>query len=203
MKKNSLLLFFFCTIVVESYAQENPSQEAGKCYAKCNSGVSYTIETFAEYLGDKRVGSIEEYTIDLEPNQTIEKKKGVKSKCYDPSSEDCFLWETIDISDEESVTFWIVADTSVVKNFKMTTLKITKSKGIEWREVLCESNCTPTVIEEIYQKLTALGYYCGKQKSLISSDFKNALIKYQIKNNLPVGQLNIETLNQLKITYKK
>jgi hypothetical protein len=205
MRKKNTLLFFFCTLLIQSYAQKFPHVVHGKCYAKySNTEENSLVETFAMYLGDKdkMIEGVEEYTILIVPNQTIKEQKGVKAISYTSKSEDCFLWETIESSDEKFVTFWIVTDTNVVKNFKMTTIKITKTEEIEWIEVLCDEKTTPKIIEEIRTKLMALGYYCGEQKGSITPYLKTAIKKYQIKNSLHLGLLNIETLNHLKINYK-
>lgn len=205
MKKNNTLLFFFYTLLIQSYAQKIPQTVSGKCYGKySNIKKDSLVETFAMYLGDKdkMIDGVEEYTILIVPNQTIEEKKGVKAISYASKFEDGFLWETIEPSNEKFVTFWIVTDTNAVKNFKMTTIKITKSEEIEWQEVLCDELRTPKIIEEIRTKLIAMGYYCGEQKGIITPYLKSALKKYQIKNSLHLGLLSIETLNHLKINYK-
>lgn len=58
------------------------------------------------------------------------------------------------------------------------------------------SRPNPDFINRVEKKLKELGYDI-KLDGQLGSDDKNALSKFQKKHNLPIGQLNLETLKQL------
>jgi hypothetical protein len=73
----------------------------------------------------------------------------------------------------------------------------------DWREILCDSKVTNYTISQIQQALINEGYDVGPSgaDNVLGGDTRAALMQYQRDNNLPVGNLNIETLNKLGIQY--
>lgn len=73
----------------------------------------------------------------------------------------------------------------------------------EWREILCDSKVTNYTISQIQEALISKGYDVGAAgaDNVMGSATRNALVKYQRDNNLPVGNLNIETLQSLGVKY--
>ena len=71
----------------------------------------------------------------------------------------------------------------------------------DWREVVCDSEITVELIRSVQKALIARGYNVGPAgaDNKIGKDTKDALMKYQKDNNLPVGQLDIETLKSLGV----
>lgn len=66
--------------------------------------------------------------------------------------------------------------------------------------MLCDSQKTPKFIEALNIKLTELGYLDEniiQNKRSINFQTKEALTKYQEAHALPVGNLNMETLQEL------
>lgn len=83
----------------------------------------------------------------------------------------------------------------------VSTRKLVKEGGFtQWVEILCPSRM-PSKIAEIQQALKARGYDPGPIDNVMGTQTKNALIKYQQDNNLPSGQLNIETLRSLGLQF--
>jgi hypothetical protein len=80
-----------------------------------------------------------------------------------------------------------------------------KTKGgySEWKEILCDNKVNSLVVKQIQDALTKKGYSVGPRGSdnVMGLDTKTALVKYQKDNNLPVGNLNIETLKSLGVKY--
>ena len=74
----------------------------------------------------------------------------------------------------------------------------------DWREVLCESKITTYTIRQIQESLIASGYDIGPAgaDNVLGSATRAALMQYQRDNNLPVGNLNIETLESLGVQYE-
>ncbi|MFN8308402.1 MAG: peptidoglycan-binding protein [Chitinophagales bacterium] len=69
----------------------------------------------------------------------------------------------------------------------------------EWKEILCADKLTSTRILAIQKALKANGYDPGALDNSFGGQTKSALIKYQQDKNLPVGNLNMETLKSLGV----
>jgi hypothetical protein len=86
--------------------------------------------------------------------------------------------------------------------YKQVSHKELVKKGgySEWREILCASKLTTAKIAEIQNALKANGYNPGPIDNIFGELTKAALVKYQQDKNLPVGNLNIETLKSLGVS---
>ncbi|NNC82642.1 MAG: peptidoglycan-binding protein [Flavobacteriales bacterium] len=73
----------------------------------------------------------------------------------------------------------------------------------DWREVLCENKVTSYTIRQIQEALIDAGYDIGPAgaDNVLGGDTRAALMQYQRDNGLPVGNLNIETLQTLGVQY--
>lgn len=71
--------------------------------------------------------------------------------------------------------------------------------GIEWRQILCQTNMTREVIENIQGKLKEAGVFRGSVDGALGPMTMRAVRAYQQAKNLPAGQLTIETLDSLGI----
>jgi hypothetical protein len=69
---------------------------------------------------------------------------------------------------------------------------------IEPREVVCPKDY-PRYVTQVQQKLLYQGYEVGEVNGLLSKKTKEAILKYQVDNALPIGQLDFATLNRLGI----
>ncbi|MCW3128301.1 MAG: peptidoglycan-binding domain 1 protein [Bacteroidetes bacterium] len=76
---------------------------------------------------------------------------------------------------------------------------VSKGGYSEWREILCGDKLTTAKITEIQKALKANGYDPGTIDNVFGGKTKEALIKYQKDKNLPVGNLNMETLKSLGV----
>jgi hypothetical protein len=85
--------------------------------------------------------------------------------------------------------------------FKTVTQNILVKKGgfSEWKEVLCANQLTEQRITMIQKALLDKGYNPGPIDNIFGPQTKSALLKYQIDNNLPQGNLNLETLTSLGV----
>jgi len=80
--------------------------------------------------------------------------------------------------------------------------RLVKKGGFtEWREVLCNDRVTGYTIRQIQAALRERGYDPGPIDNVLGAQTKAALTKFQKDNNLPVGQLDIETLRALGVQY--
>ena len=69
----------------------------------------------------------------------------------------------------------------------------------EWKEILCGDKLTAAKIIAIQKALKANGYDPGPLDDIFGAETKAALVKYQQDKNLPVGNLNMETLKSLGV----
>jgi len=84
----------------------------------------------------------------------------------------------------------------------VTRRNLVKKGGFtEWREVLCGDKVTGYTIRQIQSALNAKGYDAGAADNVLGVRTKAALTKFQKDNNLPVGQLDMQTLKALGVNY--
>lgn len=76
---------------------------------------------------------------------------------------------------------------------------IKKGGFTEWKEVLCADKIDKDLIHQIQNALNIRGYDCGTKINFLSATIKSALTKFQKDQNLPVGNLDLETLKALEI----
>lgn len=68
-----------------------------------------------------------------------------------------------------------------------------------WKEVLCQQDITESKIAAIQNALIREGYDPGVIDNQMGQQTRDALIQFQKDKGLPVGNLNIETLNALGV----
>lgn len=82
----------------------------------------------------------------------------------------------------------------------ITRRQLIKPGGFyDWREILCGEKVTGYTIRQIQEALNKKGYDIGVPDNVMGAKTKAALIKFQRDNQLPEGQLDLETLNALGI----
>lgn len=69
-----------------------------------------------------------------------------------------------------------------------------------WRRVLCETNVTPEVVQNVQRALKSRGFNPGPLDGVYGDPTKMALENFQRQNELPRGALNYETLEALNIS---
>jgi hypothetical protein len=76
---------------------------------------------------------------------------------------------------------------------------VTGGGGLEWREVLCDTNSSPEEIRIVQSALTNAGYPVPVD-GVFGNATLSAMESYQRANGLPVGYLTISTVESLGIT---
>lgn len=75
---------------------------------------------------------------------------------------------------------------------------VTGGGGLEWREVLCDTNASPDKIREVQQALSTAGY-----ETPVDGEFGPATLRsmeaFQRANGLPVGYLTVSTVTALGV----
>ena len=77
---------------------------------------------------------------------------------------------------------------------------VSNAGGLEWREVLCDTNASPQKIAEIQAALTAAGY-TAPSDGVFGPATLNAMEAFQRANGLPVGYLTISTVEALGVAH--
>lgn len=84
----------------------------------------------------------------------------------------------------------------------VTKRQLVKAGGIsEWKEVICADKLTSQKIRQIQLALKAKGYDPGPIDNILGRETRDALRRYQTANNLPVGQVDLETMRSLGVSY--
>ena len=78
---------------------------------------------------------------------------------------------------------------------------VRKGGFTEWCEIVCGSDVTTQMVRDVQTALRSRGYDPGPADNVMGSKTKAALVKFQRENNLPVGQLDFETLRALGVNY--
>ena len=72
---------------------------------------------------------------------------------------------------------------------------------LAWEEVLCADKINSSVVSDIVNALVNKGYKIKTPSSTMNVEVKEALTKFQKTFNLPIGNLNIKTLDALGVRY--
>jgi len=81
----------------------------------------------------------------------------------------------------------------------MQRVLVRKGGYAGWKEVLCQQDITESKIAAIQKALIREGYDPGAIDNQMGQMTRDALIQFQRDKGLPVGNLNIETLNALGV----
>jgi hypothetical protein len=85
-------------------------------------------------------------------------------------------------------------------SFRTVEKRVVKqAAGVEWREVLCETNTSPAKIAEIQNALTARGF-AVPATGQFGPQTLAAMEAFQRRNGLPVGNLTIDTARALGVS---
>ena len=193
----SIILIFFHQFL---FAQNLPrNAEPGKCYAQ-----SMILEWEEEkemilpvYYGDDKKG------IDLDSLYFfVEEQSGKLIYLENKLVRSSPIWKNCKKEDYEKII--ILKDTTQIKDFIIEAINYVEIKNsyTEWKEVLCSQEITANTFRNIRDALNKAGFISDENKELMSDfEIKRALTMYQRINNLPIGQLDKETLRALKIIF--
>lgn len=83
---------------------------------------------------------------------------------------------------------------------EISTRKLVKVGGLtKWVEVVCDKDIDRNLILEVQQALKAKGFDPGPLDGVMGPQTREALQRFQEENNLPVGNMNKETMRALGI----
>ena len=190
-------------------SQSGMPSKPGACYAKSlmpDITEKKLIASVPVYTGTNPTPEFEikevEYTVSHAGTKWIKKK--ADGNCASPNPEDCLVWCLIEIP-EEKVSYKIVVDTTLTDQWKMENVNektLVESGGYtEWTEVVCDSKVSNELINNVQKILADQGFLKANQSGSFDSETKKALTEFQRQYELPLGTLNLQTLDYMDISY--
>lgn len=172
------------------------------CYAQValQDSCETTQKIFYIYSGGNfKEKYVKKINLELSPQTNLWEKRKMEN-CYAADQNQCLVW-CPEKSNAYSIEIYIVTDTTIVKEFKKQSFnikRVIKEGGTkEWRKVLCKEEINNEIILSIQNILIADGIESKFKNDWLDNQFKNAIIKFQKKYQLPLGQLDFTTLNKL------
>ena len=105
------------------------------------------------------------------------------------------VYEAADLPSKKKVEF-----PATYTNVSLKKLVVPTAKEIE-SEVLCPEKLTEKIIDDVQQKLKAFGFAADNFSNELGETTLDSLKKFQEQNELPIGALNISTLEFMGIQY--
>ena len=223
--KFTLLLFTVClshcTMPYSAYSEPDNERvirpfdelvrEPGKCYAKAlisdvyqEDYINYIVYTGVLEQEENEV-EIQDVTVILKPATTKWEKRMADRNCLSADPDDCLVWCLVEIP-AETMKYTTLIDTSLSKNFEVKqyrNIELVQEGGFtKWQEVLCKDQITPDVVKQIQNQLSNLGYYPGPSDNVVGKMTKAALVEFQRDNNLPVGQIDMKSMDMLGVSFE-
>ncbi len=193
-------------------------KKPGKCFGKSIVPAQFNtivktecLDSAYHYTGSKyHQDGIEFIRKEVSPSQTKWVKTKADKNCLSADPDDCIVWclqETPAVFKES----YLVTDTAKIKEWRfqpkeviqVEEQKLVSEEYVVWKEVLCENHPNfSTIISELQQAFIAIGYETENSENSINNEsLMNVVIRYQKENNLAYGQLDLETLNHLDLSY--
>ena len=96
-----------------------------------------------------------------------------------------------------------IREIEVPAEFTTITKKTLLKQGgyTVWKEVLCQNQINSNTILAIQRALKSRNYNVGNVDQVLGAQTRAALTQFQKDNGLPIGQLDLETLNMLGVRY--
>ena len=186
MKKRYVTLSFLLVFVVFTKAQQpflienNKPNVEGKCFKQ-------NEVHFEKPLVNEKVVPI--YTGNKQPNRYVQQANL------------CYLREKDAPYSIVCKDFLVVTNTIEEPNYEDKTmyLVIKEFKSIESVEVICDAKITTALLTKIHKALKTKGF--TSEEYTDKATLMDALIRFQMKNNLPQGTFNTKSMLELGVIY--
>ena len=193
------------TIMISQNSQLPPG-EPGKCYAKALISDQPYVKTvtYPIYVGNEpekvKLKKVR-HCIKTGPHEWVKRRV---ENCQSADPNDCLIWCLVENEPPEYVDLLVAKkpkklDPSEIEYRTFQTTKISKG-GVRWKEVLCSVQITPEIIRGLQVALKMEGYELVITETF-DEETKTVLKNYQRDYHLPIGNLNLETLDSLGIYY--
>jgi len=70
-----------------------------------------------------------------------------------------------------------------------------------WNEIVCGSDVSKRMVQEIADQLSNHGFQVNGVHEVLTSELKKVMMDFQRANELPMGQLDYDTLDVLGVAY--
>ena len=203
-----LLLGFSFTLSAQ-FGGELYKGRLGKCYAQTLIPSKYELQEkeYPIYLGEYHdtIDFIEINEVILSPASSKWIKKITEENCTLPNPKDCFAWCLVE-SPKEAIELVIVKDTSQTNNYKWEKIQVRKliEEGgyPDLREVICSDKINSEFYHKVWNIIMEKGIYTGSEKDFSESKVEELIAQYQMDNDFPIGNWNIETMDALGISIR-
>jgi len=180
----------------------------GACYAKCVMPDTYSVveEQLFLFTGDPENTEVEIETIEVVVSNGGKEwvKKKADKNCLSANPDDCLVWCLVDVP-REVENYIVVVDTSSTDQYESFLRQdkelISKGGGFEWKEVVCQGKMSKGMITQVQKILTERKGYFGDIDGIMDNGLIEALVNFQAANQLAQGQLTLETLDVLGVSY--
>jgi len=173
---------------------ENPEDCLIACYEKIPA--VYKTETYDVIVSpEETVEKIIPAKYKTITKQVVDVPEKVEEMPYDP------IYKTV--KEKVVVTPEGVKEEAIPAVYKQVTEKRLAEKGgyTVWTEILCANKTSSSTIRKLQRALRAEGYSIGVVDGVLGTRTQTSLRQFQIDNNLPIGNLNLETLQSLGIPH--
>jgi Putative peptidoglycan binding domain len=207
------IVTFFLLIIQTALCNAQPGDapkdaKPGSCYAKClinDYGILESQTNFPVFVGEDATGILLD-TIEIKSKKSSVKwmKKQKDRNCLSIDPEDCLMWCMVEIH-ERVDSIIVVVDTSAKDEYAWETFDTSKSiiKGnhTEWREIVCGQEIEDNFINNLAAALDKNGYSVEdwQESNVFTPELKAKLQEFQRANRLPIGALDMETLEHLEL----
>ena len=192
-KKTLSIIIFQLLIIQFGICQHTnyelpPTNTEGKCFAKIKIGniYEYYKEELPIYIGENS-NNISLDSIFLDYVEEFDEL------LYLGHIHDLTKKEKKNLTKFEKIVYITDVKTINPDEYIMETITyaeiLEERNYIEWREILCSKKFTPEIIRSVQDFLISHGYEIDTTLKLDH----DALMDFQRRNNLPIGNLNIET----------
>lgn len=173
---------------------ENPEDCLIACYEKIPA--VYKTETYDVMVSpEETVERIIPAKYKTITRQVVDTPEDVIEIPYDP------IYKSV--KEKVMVVPASVKEETVPAVYKQVMEKRLAKKGgyTVWTEILCANKTSSSTIRKLQRALRAEGYSIGVADGVLGTRTQASLKQFQIDNNLPIGNLNIETLRALGIPH--
>lgn len=190
---------------------QDQDYEETEAYLKCTANCLVDPESYKpiilpiiklEDISDDIAFAKTKVRIVLEPKYV---KKKVDRNCLSANPNDCLEWVLVEQADAYT-SYYVLLDTSttqkyILKTFDERNLYIHPSPlNLEERKVICPTDLSIALLQDIQIELITRGFLEDQHTSdNFTKEIRMALVNYQIANDLPIGQLDAETLEELEV----
>jgi len=210
----TILIFIFA---IGAYCQPGDlpvNNKPGSCYAKClipfsdvSNDLHSEVRKYPVYIGDTPE-KVKTKIVKIEVRPPIEEswvKKKADKNCKSDNENDCLVW-CLEGTPGEYMTLEVLRNKRKLKEddweYKEVEVFVLDSSvpsggSTQWKEVICNNKVTTSFILDLKSKLSAEGFEQDSTNLTFDLKLKSAITAYQRESGLPIGQLDIETLEAL------